>query len=127
MAQIQVGIKINNIGPHSNLIFSGKTSSLKTAIYANNGSGKTFISRMFRLIDDPESDKINKLITFGQTSGDFEFSLTNNSDIKSLSLSLSEDNTPIINNQSGYIFHTFNSDYVKENIEALGYRPDGDI
>jgi len=130
MAKIKLTLSINNIGPHCNLNFSENTSSLKTAIYANNGSGKTFLSRMFRLAEDSDEnkiDKVNKLISFTKTNGSFEFKIINDNDTKSIELQLTKDNIPTIKNNTGYIFHTFNSDYVRENIEALEYRPNGDI
>jgi len=130
MAQIKLTLNINNIGPHSNLNFSENSSSLKTAIYANNGSGKTFLSRMFRLSEDTDENKINKvnkLISFTKTNGNFEFKIINDNVDKSIELQLSKDTIPTIKNNTDYIFHTFNSDYVRENIEALEYRPNGDI
>ncbi|CAA6828159.1 MAG: Unknown protein [uncultured Sulfurovum sp.] len=130
MAKIQLAFNLHNIGPHFNLNSLENTSSLKTAIYANNGSGKTFLSRMFRLSEvsvDNKINKVNKLISFTKNNGSFEFKIIHNEGIKSIELQLTKGNTPSIKNNTGFIFHTFNSDYVRENIEALEYRPDGEI
>lgn len=55
-AEITLKIQAKNLGPHENLDFSEKVSSLKTVIYANNGNGKTFISRAFRQVSTPETN-----------------------------------------------------------------------
>lgn len=55
-AEITLKIQAKNLGPHENLDFSEKVSSLKTVIYGNNGNGKTFISRAFRQVSTPETN-----------------------------------------------------------------------
>ena len=54
MAKIEIKqvMDIQKIGPYSSLHFEGKSSSLKTAIYGNNGSGKTFLSIIFRILEN---------------------------------------------------------------------------
>ena len=104
MAKITLALNINNIGPHCNLNFSENTSSLKTAIYANNGSGKTFLSRMFRLAEDSDENKlnkVNKLISFTKSNGSFEFKIINDNTTKTIELQLTKDNIPTINNNTG--------------------------
>lgn len=127
MSNLNIDFKIENIGPHKNLDFNGKVSSLKTAIYANNGSGKTFISRLFRLLDDLSISKANKLLSFTESRGLFEFKISDGSIEKKFGISLIKNDIPNISTPLPFIFHTFNSDYVHENIEALKYKPDGDI
>lgn len=132
MAELTVLLDIENIGPHTKINFSGKTPSLKTAIYANNGSGKTFISRMFRLIEHPVSDKSDKLLSFSKNQGKMKFAINFKEDGKSeitnnIELTINRGIVPSITSPLPFIFHVFNSDYVHENIEALGYRPNGDI
>lgn len=127
MADLTINFNIENIGPHSNINFSGKSSSLKTAIYANNGSGKTFISRLFRLIENPVSQKSDKLLSFSKTEGKLKFTVINGNETKTLELTIEKGNIPTISSPLPFIFHVFNSDYVHENIETLGYRPDGNI
>jgi hypothetical protein len=46
---------------------------------------------------------------------------------KQLSIQLSQRNVPTINNNTDYLFHVFNSEYVDENIKQRDYTPDGDI
>ena len=43
-------VKATNIGPHENLNANLNLGNLEFGIYANNGSGKTFLSRAFRLL-----------------------------------------------------------------------------
>jgi len=128
---INTKIEAQNIGPHENLSASFPMSALKIGIFANNGSGKTFLSRMFRLINVNVADKSNKLLALNKNSGTFSFQIKEKKETgeitKTLSIKLQKDKEPIINNDTGYIFHVFNSDYVKENIEELQYRADGEI
>ena len=47
-----VSLNVENIGPHSDdqkIVFSDKVDSNKAIFFATNGTGKSFISRAFRL------------------------------------------------------------------------------
>lgn len=127
MAKLNIGLEIENIGPHTKIDFTGKTSSLKTAIYANNGGGKTFISRLFRLIENPTSQNSDKLLSFTKNQGKIKFKISNGATTKVLELKINKGIAPTISSPLPFIFHVFNSDYIHENIEALKYKPDGDI
>lgn len=132
MAELTIGLEIENIGPHTKIGFTGKTSSLKTAIYANNGSGKTFISRLFRLIENPISQNSDKLLSFTKNQGKMKFEINFKEEnkqpvVKTIELSIRKDASPTISSPLPFIFHVFNSDYVQDNIEALKYKPNGDI
>ena len=132
--KIRVNLNINNIGPHygSNKInFLGQLNSNKIVFYASNGTGKSFISRTFRLVTPGEHDlNPNDLLTLGRTSGTLSIKIVNTTtpdDEKNLSIFVNNDSTADVQNDTGYIFHVYNSDFVKENIEPRGYTPDGDI
>ena len=132
MADITFKIQAKNLGPLDSLDFSEKVSSLKTVIYANNGSGKTFISRAFRQISIPEISNPHRLISFTQSKANFILEINNLSDDtgkpnRKVELDVEKDKQTVVKNDSGYIYHIFNSDYVDENIEKLGYKPDGNI
>lgn len=132
MAELTIGLKIENIGPHVKIDFTGKTSSLKTAVYANNGSGKTFISRLFRLIENPISQNSDKLLSFTKNTGKMKFEINFKEEnksaiVKTLELNINRGIAPTISPKLPFIFHVFNSDYVHDNIEALRYKPDGNI
>jgi ABC-type lipopolysaccharide export system ATPase subunit len=122
-----------NIGPHINLSARLQTSNLEIGIYASNGSGKTFLSRAFRLftMNNFHPSDANRLLTLGENSGNFKFKITNSQEqgvVRELELNIKRDLQPeIIKNTTGYIFRVFNDDYVKENLEELKYRPDGQI
>jgi len=49
--KIKVNIECQQIAPLEKLQREIHLGSLKMGIFANNGCGKTFISRLFRLID----------------------------------------------------------------------------
>ena len=131
MANIHTSIICKNIAPLVDLKYNISSSSLKFAIFANNGSGKTFISRLFRLLENDEALLIDgagnnitdAYLTYGKTTG--EFSLNISDDIscrENLRINLEQGTKPIIPT-SNYIYHTFNQDYVDKNIRAdyIGY------
>ena len=120
---------IKNIGPHSNLsqcIDAGENGALRIAIYATNGSGKSSISKQFRLLnlDEKSMPKSDNFITLGENSASFFFKLFNqNTPTEKFEFKITHSsiNKPSIQNSSNLIFHTFNSDYVKQSIEPVNY------
>lgn len=130
---ITFNLSTSNLGPHENLKINSKLSSLDFGIYANNGTGKTFLSRAFRLISNNNltSEDSNKLITLGKDNGSFKLNITNTEEpgvIRELDISLKKDTPPKINNNtSNYIFRVFNDDYIKDNLEVSKFKPNGEI
>ena len=45
-------MKLTGIGPHFNTELSSRVSSINMALYADNGSGKSFISKSFKRVTD---------------------------------------------------------------------------
>lgn len=119
---INFKIEMTKIGPHGSLKHHKSVNSLKNALFAVNGSGKTFISKMFRLCNATEADT-NKLLSFGADFGEFKFSIEN----KDLQIKVKRNEAFSVVNNTGFLFHTFNSEYVRDNIEVSNYAPNGDI
>lgn len=129
-------IKCQNVAPIENLTREIKSSSLKMGVFANNGSGKTFLSRLFRLtekqdeliLDENGKSPTDKLLTFGKNNGTFSFKITDKEgNVKDdFSISVTKGQIPTIPDTK-YLYHTFNQDYVEENIRILGYEKDSDI
>lgn len=136
MNKIKVSVKLQNIAPFEDLNTEFVTPSLRIGIYANNGSGKTYISRMFRLLENTNatlSPKDNgdcptdSLLKFGSSTGIFSFKVTDSTGVKEdISVNLSLKSIPTIPNTQ-YIYHTFNQDYIDDNIKEFGYNKDGKI
>jgi hypothetical protein len=126
---ISFQIEATNLGPHTKLKADLKVGSLQLGIFAMNGTGKTFISRPLRLIGDktlvPEDS--NRLLTITQNVGAFQLAIRDPKGERLASVKFDRNNVPVIKNLSGYIFHVFNRDYLKENLEELKYRPNGEI
>ncbi len=129
-----VSLKLENIGPHSGtakLDFRKKMSEHRLAVYAPNGAGKTFISRMFRavMLSSAYSDRY---LTKGKSSGIFSFGIDrvqngvviNHGNIEA---KLKRGKMLSVDNQLGMLFHVFNSDYVEENIRPNNYNPQSNI
>ncbi|TCN61045.1 hypothetical protein D0809_03970 [Flavobacterium circumlabens] len=122
-----------NLGPHEALNTKIQISSLEMGIYANNGTGKTFLSRAFRLIskEELETTDSNKLLTIGKNDGSFKLKITNTAEpsvVRELEFSINREKIPNISkNTTGYIFRVFNDDYIRENLEGLKYKPSGEI
>ena len=84
MANIHTSIICKNIAPLVDLKYNISSSSLKFAIFANNGSGKTFISRLFRLLENDETLLIDgagnnitdAYLTYGKTTGEFSLNIS---------------------------------------------------
>jgi hypothetical protein len=135
-SKIKTEIKCQNIAPLENLSKEIQSSSLKIAVFANNGCGKTFISRLFRLTEKQTKLELNadgisptdELLTLGKTNGSFSFKITNGSGsiTENITIDLHEKTIPTIS-ATNYLYHTFNQDYVEQNIRALDYEKDSDI
>lgn len=137
MAKIRARLKCINIAPLANLDKEFENNSLKIGVFANNGCGKTFISRMFRLLepsvsgeDEAEMDtsKTDRLISFGEKNALFGFEIAdeNGSVIEDISIKLTRFIAPSIPSAK-YRYHTFNQDYVDENIRALNFEHTEDV
>lgn len=130
-SKIKLNFNVQNIGPHDKLSCNKDISSLKIGIYASNGMGKTFLSRMFRLTSDDfefNIEQINRYISLSKNKGEFNLKINHGSDpARILDIDLSKNKNPIINNSTGYIFHVFNNDFVNENLVTNYYNPNGNI
>jgi len=134
--KIKTEINCQNIAPIKSLNKEISSSSLKFGVFANNGSGKTFISRMFRLtenseeleLDEEGSSPTDKLITLGENSGNFNFKITDKQGniSEQFGISLNKQNTPTIP-ETHYLFHVFNEDYVEDNLRSFDYDKDDEI
>jgi hypothetical protein len=136
-----MSLNLTNIGPHIDTRFCESISSINTAIYADNGSGKSFISKSFKRVgevysldtNDPDSvedlkHKSRAMIRFGEAKGIMTFSLLGNDGAeRSTSIEFKLDVLPTIKDLSGLIYHVFNSEYVKENLEAVKYHPEDKV
>ena len=132
--KIKTTIKCQNIAPLENLNKEIQSNSLKIAVFANNGSGKTFISRLFRILENQKTFELeeegtsptDKLLSFGKTTGNFSFKIADDEVKEDVTISLTEKTIPTIPT-TFYLYHTFNQDYVEENIRALDYEKESDI
>lgn len=134
--KITTTITCENIAPLKNLHREIKSNSLKMGIYAKNGSGKTFISRLFRLTEknqNNETDEDEKkyhpdnFITFEEKKASFSFKIIDKEGEKeNINISFERGNNPDIS-ETQYIYHTFNQDYVNQNIIKDDYDKDGNI
>lgn len=116
--------EIKNIGPFKETKFSD--DKISTVIFADNGEGKTFISRCFEYAKGEKVNEIeysNNLIKQGETKGSFDF----NKEGKHSKFIIEKNKRSNLSNESDTIFYVFNSDYVKENVESQNYMPDGSI
>lgn len=129
--KIKIRLNVENLGPHSgsNIInFEDEFESNKAVYFAPNGTGKTFISRAFRVAEIcKELNNTNELLSLGQTTGAFSFETKFKNDSKTLNILFKKDNPPMVENNTDYIFHVFNQDYIEKNIISNNYNPNGDI
>ena len=134
MTNIKTTIKCKHIAPLENLQSEVTSSSLKFAIFANNGSGKTFVSRLFRLLENDDTlledgsghFLTDAYLTYGHNDGDFYFKIADDESVKEdVNIHIQAGTKPVIPS-SNYIFHTFNQDYVEKNIRELDFIKNAD-
>lgn len=130
---IRTKIKCENLAPFTLLEKELNTSLLRIGVFANNGSGKTFMSRMFRLLEHSEIQTTSEgsptdyLIRFGCKKATFTFSICDGANvIEDVNIEINSSIPPKIPS-TYYIYHTFTHDYVEENIRALNYEKDSNI
>jgi len=121
-----------NIGCHSTLRANFTFKERIIGIFASNGSGKTTISRMLRLCDKAapqyEIKRTDLLISLGQSIGNYKFSLNPTTESEQfLQVQIERNRQPQITNDTPYIFHVFNQDYIDENLAIKHYAFDGNI
>ncbi len=141
MSDFEISLELKGIGPHKNTNLRKTVPSINMAIYAENGSGKSFISKSFKRISDynnadietPEivqklKSKSNSMIRFGENSGEMNFRIDHlNGNVSELKIVFNKDSMPIISDNTGLIYHVFNSEYVKENLETVNYKPEDKV
>ena len=123
-----VSMNLENIGPHcgtDKLSFSEVVNSNKAIFYGINGTGKSFISRAFRLCTTSKTNMIvDELLTIEEQEGHFSFEIYGENVDKKLNITIRRGTLPVIDDSSDLLFHVFNSDYVEENIKAKHYSLD---
>lgn len=134
--KIVTKIDCKNLAPIEYLSKEIKTDSLKMAIFANNGTGKSFLSSIFRLTERPNESlvdeegkvKTDKFVSFGATQSDFSFKITDKdgSISEDFKIAIQKKSIPQIP-KTKYIYHTFNEDYIDENIKMLDYEKESNI
>lgn len=130
-------IATTNVGHLQNSTFqiTEAKSKKRFCIYANNGSGKTILSRCFSLPSlntGAQSKELHSLyphlINLKETSFEFEFGFSPSSETnKKLKISGDKFGNIHIENTTGYIFYVFNEDFVKKNIREKRYQLDSNI
>lgn len=126
MAKEKIQIKLENIGPHHNLIFNDNISKLQIAIYARNGQGKTFISRSlntFELNPSLYTSHAKVLLNNDSVNGRFLFKIGE----KEYSFNVLRNGITDVKNDLDRIIYTFNSDYIYENFIIKHYLPNSNI
>ncbi len=134
--QIKTKITCENLAPLLKFDEEIESDTLKIAIFANNGSGKTFLSRIFRLAekgyvvapDDKGKLPTDKLISFEKNKCSFSLKITakDNTVSEDFTVNVSKGVIPT-KPTTRYIYHCFNQDYVEENIKTLSYEKDSNI
>lgn len=126
-----IELHIDGIGPHrdsSRIDFADEVESNKAIFFAPNGTGKTFISRAFRVAENiSNTNARNDLISIGKSKGTFSFKIKTVTDDKEIKVTIIKNHEAIVTDTTGLIFHVFNSDFIAENVALRNYTPDGKI
>ena len=130
---IKFSFSLDGIGPHydkNKIDDSFNSSAPRLAIYAENGTGKTFFTRMFALSENGANiEDNNRLISIDKKTGTFKFSIKSPDIEYTYSVDLEHGKPPFIEQQGKkYLYHVFNSDYVSNNIVSTDFSPsDGNV
>lgn len=102
-------------------------TSSRVVIYSANGQGKTCISRLFRAAGAGADGPIAPSINRGCGEGSFTFTVKEAGNLgKTLKIDLKRGGIPAVSNETDYIFHMFNSDFVRDKLVASHYSPTDD-
>lgn len=134
MAITKTIIQCQNIAPILNLSKEISSNSLKIGVFANNGSGKTFISRLFRLTEKGTELSFegkcltDRIVSLGKNDCSFSFKIIDSTGTvkENFKIEIRKGQIPLIP-KTEYIYHTFNQDYVEDNIKALSYDKNSEI
>lgn len=120
--KFMISLDIENIGPHfgdNKISFTNEAKSNKAIFFATNGTGKSFISRAFRLsVPSMANLSADDVLTIGKDSGRMKFCVQDNNPAKELEIEVHRGSAPTVKNNTGLLFHVFNNDYVEENIKG---------
>ena len=111
MAKIRLNISCSNLAPLQSLNSSLDLSNLRIAIFAHNGTGKTFISRALELAAALKLKRVplfptKSLISFGHTNTSFKLEIFDKEGNKKENLNLGVTNEgPSLTSEPTYIYH----------------------
>lgn len=120
---------LENIGPHQKTVLSGDFNKVHIGICANNGLGKTFIGKAFSTLQEGnEIINKNELIKEGKRRGRFSVQMSQDGEaIEDVEALFEREQSSTVPVHTNWLYHVYNQDYVKENLDLLGYQPNGDI
>lgn len=122
MGTIKTILAAQNYAPLKNFNGVIDSASLQIAIYADNGEGKTFISKAFRMIEDDEMPLSDNYLSFGASNGYFSFQIfENGAEIEKFKITFAKDKLAICSKPTKYIFHTFNQEFIEKNIRSVSF------
>lgn len=130
MSNRKLKFNIENIGPLKNLNNEFNSDSLKIALFATNGSGKTFIGRCFNVLSDIQQNinynDFKNLINFDSSEARFLFDFSDTSNKNILKFKINKDSFLEKEINSNFIIHVFNKQFVDKNVARNNYAIDSD-
>ena len=122
--------KIENIGPLKTLASEFESKQLKVALFATNGSGKTFIGRCFNLLSDLqqdiEEDNFKRYINFDSTEASFLFDFSDSKNFNRFNFKINQNCIIEKSLDSNFIIHVFNEEFVNKNVVNNNYAINSD-
>lgn len=122
-------IEVKGFGPFTDGVKNViKFSTSRVSVYAGNGQGKTCLSRLFRGAELGADAISDGMISRGSHAGSFVFRVASKGQVQgSLEVNKTSGEAASISDTTGYLFHVFNSDYVRKNLDQFHYAPSGNI
>lgn len=133
-----ISLQIKGLGPLKNSgLNNEKIGALQPIIFARNGSGKSFISRAFRLIELFQQNKLpilaNNMISFGENKMNFYFKVHKQDDHghefekQEFSVTCERGNAPTVSNKSDWKVHVFNQDFIRDAVTQQTFTLDSPV
>ena len=128
MSDRKLKFNIENIGPIKEINTEFCSDSLKVALFATNGSGKTFIGRCFDLLSNAQQniniEKFDNLINFNNSEAKFLFDYSDNNNLNKFYFRINKNGFIEKEFNSNFIIHVFNKEFVDKNVAKNNYAID---
>lgn len=133
-----ISLQIKGLGPLKDIdLNSEKIGALQPIIFARNGSGKSFLSRAFRLVELGQQKKLpvsaDNIISFEENKMNFCFKVCKQDEHgheiekQEFSVACERGKAPVVANNSDWKVHVFNQDFIRDAVRQQTFTLDSPV